>query len=200
MRKIYHLAVEATLDIIRGKWKLRILCHLGNGPLRTGELRRLMPGISQKMLTQSLKDLENAHIVNRRSYNEVPPQVEYSLTERGMSLRNILLEMSDWGTALVKEQQEEGDDVTILNPNDDGFKTWASKKEAVRGFFFCGNMTLAVIRLFCKSPRNPLLSKDRSHGGCRRCFSRPWRGRPCLRRGHRPCRFQRGQREGRGIW
>lgn len=127
MRKIYHLAVEATLDIIRGKWKLRILCHLGNGPLRTGELRRLMPGISQKMLTQSLKDLENAHIVNRHSYNEVPPRVEYSLTERGMSLRNILLEMSDWGTTLVKEQQEEGNDVEILNPNDDGFKNMGSQ-------------------------------------------------------------------------
>ncbi|MDL2060059.1 winged helix-turn-helix transcriptional regulator [Mesosutterella sp. AGMB02718] len=127
MKKIYHLAVDATLDVIRGKWKLRILCHLGNGTLRTGELRRLMPGISQKMLTQSLKELENAHIVSRRSYNEVPPRVEYSLTERGMSLRDILVEMSDWGSALVKARQEEGDDVRILNSDDEGFKNMGSQ-------------------------------------------------------------------------
>ena len=127
MKKIYHLAVDATLDFIRGKWKLRILCHLGNGTLRTGELRRLMPGISQKMLTQSLKELENAHIVSRRSYNEVPPRVEYSLTERGMSLRDILVEMSDWGSALVKARQEEGDDVRILNSDDEGFKNMGSQ-------------------------------------------------------------------------
>lgn len=86
-----------------------------------------MPGISQKMLTQSLKELENAHIVSRRSYNEVPPRVEYSLTERGMSLRDILVEMSDWGSALVKARQEEGDDVRILNSDDEGFKNMGSQ-------------------------------------------------------------------------
>ena len=74
-------------------------------------------------------------------------------------------------------------------------------EEMIKHFFTTPFIILfSFIMLFCKSPRNPLLSKDRSRGGCRRCFSMPWRGRPCLRRGHRPCRFQRGQREGRGIW
>ncbi|WP_298462781.1 helix-turn-helix domain-containing protein [uncultured Mitsuokella sp.] len=122
MRKLYHLAVDATLDVIRGKWKLSILCHLGNGDLRTGELRRKMPGISQKVLTEQLRELEAANVVIRKVYNEVPPRVEYSLSPRGKSLRRILLAMSDWGRCLVKEQQEAGKDVEILNQNDEGFR------------------------------------------------------------------------------
>ena len=74
-------------------------------------------------------------------------------------------------------------------------------EEMIKHFFTAPFIILfPFIMLFCKSPRSPLPSKDKSRGGCRRYFSKPWRGRPCLRRGHRPCRFQRGQREGRGIW
>lgn len=122
LRRIYHMAVEAALDVLRGKWKLRILCHLGFGPLRTGELRRLIPGISQKVLTEQLRELEKAGVITRRTFNEVPPHVEYSLSKRGMDLRNILLQLSDWGEELVKAQQEAGNSVTIENTNTDGFK------------------------------------------------------------------------------
>lgn len=122
MRKLYHMAIDATLDVIKGKWKVRILCHLGNGTLRTGELRRLMPDVSQKMLTAQLRELEEAGIILRQVYNEVPPRVEYSLTERGYGLREILLQMSDWGARLVEERQRDGESVGIINPNDDGFR------------------------------------------------------------------------------
>ena len=122
MRKLYHMAIDATLDVIKGKWKVRILCHLGNGTLRTGALRRLMPEISQKMLTAQLRELEEEGIILRQAYNEVPPRVEYSLTARGLGLREILLQMSDWGVKLVEERQQEGQNVGIINPNDDGFR------------------------------------------------------------------------------
>ena len=122
MAKLYHMAIDATLEVIKGKWKVVILCHLGNGTLRTGELRRLMPEISQKMLTAQLRELQEAGIVERRSYNEVPPRVEYSLTKRGEGLRNILLEMSEWGAKLVEERKQAGESVGIVNTDDKGFR------------------------------------------------------------------------------
>lgn len=78
LRNLYHLAIEATLEALTGKWKVSILCHLGNGTLRTGELKRLMPNISQRVLTLQLRELEDAGIITRTVYNEVPPRVEYS--------------------------------------------------------------------------------------------------------------------------
>ncbi len=122
MAKLYHMAIDATLEVIKGKWKVVILCHLGNGTLRTGELRRLMPEISQKMLTAQLRELQEAGIVERRSYNEVPPRVEYSLTKRGEGLRNILLEMSEWGAKLVEERKQAGESIGIVNTDDKGFR------------------------------------------------------------------------------
>lgn len=121
MKKIYHLAVEATLDVIGGKWKPIILCHLGGEVLRTGELRRRIPQISQRVLTKQLRELENDHILNRHVYNQVPPKVEYELTEEGKSLRNILLAMSEWGESRVAKEQQAGEAVEILNHNQDGF-------------------------------------------------------------------------------
>lgn len=122
MKKIYHLAVESTLDIIAGKWKLSILCNLGNSTMRTGELLRAMPGVSQRVLTKQLRELEEEGIIDRRSYNEVPPRVEYSLTDEGKSLREILVMMSEWGKAHIAKQQSEGAEVQLLNDNDDGFR------------------------------------------------------------------------------
>lgn len=122
MRNLYHLAIDATLEILSGKWKLLILCHLGEGTLRTSELRRRMPAISQRMLTLNLRELEKAGIIHREVYNEVPPRVEYSLTERGRSLRHILESMSDWGTKLIEERREAGEDIEILAPNDKGLR------------------------------------------------------------------------------
>lgn len=128
-KKIYHLAVEATLDVIGGKWKPIILCNLGEGSKRTNELKRLIPNISQKVLTQQLRELENDGIISRKVYGEVPPRVEYSLTNEGKSLREILLAMSAWGEKRVKEKQKAGQDVTILDHNLSGFNNMNVKKE-----------------------------------------------------------------------
>ena len=119
--KIYHLAVEATLDVIGGKWKPIILCHLGEKSQRNGELKKLIPNISQKVLTQQLRELEQDGIISRKIYGEVPPRVEYSLTKEGRSLREILLAMSDWGEKRVSQQQKRGENVTIVDHNLDGF-------------------------------------------------------------------------------
>ncbi|PAB59872.1 winged helix-turn-helix transcriptional regulator [Anaeromicrobium sediminis] len=90
--------LENTLSIIGGKWKLVILWHLGvEGIHRYNELRRLMPGITHKMLSQKLKELESNGLVHREQYNEVPPRVEYSLTEKGYSVMPILEAMHKWG-------------------------------------------------------------------------------------------------------
>lgn len=97
MAKKYNISVEATLEVIGGKWKCVILCHLTHGKKRTSDLRRLMPAITQKMLTQQLRELEQDGIVNRISYNEVPPRVEYELTEYGWSLEPILNALCNWG-------------------------------------------------------------------------------------------------------
>lgn len=113
--KIYHVAVEATLDVIGGKWKPVILCHLGGRTLRTGELWQLMPDVSQRVLTRQLRELEADNIVQRKVYNQVPPKVEYSLTEEGKSLRNILLAMSNWGKDKVERLQKQGNSVEIID-------------------------------------------------------------------------------------
>ena len=83
-------AVEATLDLIDGKWKGVILYHLQSGTQRFGELRRLMPGITQRILTKQLRALEEDKLIIRKVSAEVPPRVEYSLSELGESLRTII--------------------------------------------------------------------------------------------------------------
>jgi DNA-binding HxlR family transcriptional regulator len=94
---VYHCPVEATLDVIGGKWKVLILFWLKSGTLRCGELRRKIPGISERMLIQQLRQMEEHGIVHREVYAEVPPKVEYSLTAYGQSLRPITDLMCDWG-------------------------------------------------------------------------------------------------------
>ena len=89
--------VEITLGLLGNKWKVLILRELFKGTRRFGELSRGIPGISQKMLTQQLRQMENDALVERKVYAEVPPRVEYSLTEMGKSLKPILDEMHRWG-------------------------------------------------------------------------------------------------------
>ncbi|WP_138418747.1 winged helix-turn-helix transcriptional regulator [Aquibacillus sediminis] len=87
-----------TLSVIEGKWKLSILCHLGlKGTKRFGELRKLIPNVTKKMLTNQLRELEDDGLLHREAYPVVPPKVEYSLTKQGESLFPILKAMEDWG-------------------------------------------------------------------------------------------------------
>lgn len=91
--------VETTLMLIGSKWKVLILRDLMPGTKRFGELRRSIGSVSQKVLTTQLRDMEACGLVDRRVYAEVPPRVEYSLTELGRSLRPILDAMWAWGEA-----------------------------------------------------------------------------------------------------
>ena len=91
--------VDATLAIIGGKWKALILYHLRDGPRRFGELRRLIPGVTQRMITQHLRELEADGIIHREVFAVVPPRVDYSLTGTGRSLIPILEAMAAWGEA-----------------------------------------------------------------------------------------------------
>ena len=88
---------ETTLDVIGGRWKVPIVWHLFAGTRRFSELRRALPGVTQKMLTQQLRELERDGIVSRKVYAQVPPKVEYSLTRRGASLRPVVDAMCGWG-------------------------------------------------------------------------------------------------------
>ncbi|MGE6256644.1 winged helix-turn-helix transcriptional regulator [Heyndrickxia sporothermodurans] len=96
-KKKYNISVEATLEVIGGKWKCVILCHLTYGKKRTSELKRLMPNITQKMLTQQLRELEEDGVINRIVYQQIPPKVEYELSEYGWSLKEILDSLCAWG-------------------------------------------------------------------------------------------------------
>ncbi|MFC2947008.1 winged helix-turn-helix transcriptional regulator [Virgibacillus sediminis] len=100
--------VDDALDIIVGKWKPIIILHLlKNGTMRFGELKRSIPEITQKMLTKHLRELEEEDVINRVVYPEVPPKVEYSITEYGKELEPIMVAMHEWGTkhALRKQQK-----------------------------------------------------------------------------------------------
>lgn len=103
-KRIYTCPVEATIDFIGGKWKAIILHHLSTeGTLRFGELKRRCPGVTQKMLTSQLRELESDLLVNRVVYAVVPPKVEYSLSTLGETLIPILHAMRTWSETYVAE-------------------------------------------------------------------------------------------------
>lgn len=93
----YYCPVEVALEVIGGKWKCVILWWLRQDAKRFGELKQLIPGITQKVLTQQLRELEADGLIRRQVYREVPPRVEYSLTSYGESVRPITDLMCDWG-------------------------------------------------------------------------------------------------------
>jgi len=109
MRKQKHSTyqncpVEVALDMIAGKWKTVILYHLAAGTLRFNELMRLLPSITQRMLTTQLRELENDGLIERKAFATVPPRVEYSLTLLGKSLGPILISLKDWAEQHVPER------------------------------------------------------------------------------------------------
>ena len=96
--KHYNCSFEIAIDLIGGKWKPLILWHLGTkGVQRFSELKKILPNITQKMLTQQLRELEGDLLVHREVYPQVPPKVEYTLTEQGEQLMPILSAMCQWG-------------------------------------------------------------------------------------------------------
>ncbi len=102
--KHYFCSVELALQVIGGKWKPIILWHLRTGDKqRFGELKRHMPNVTQKMLTQQLRELESDGMILREVYPQVPPKVEYSLTDLGLSVMPILDQLSKWGTLFEAE-------------------------------------------------------------------------------------------------
>jgi DNA-binding HxlR family transcriptional regulator/CheY-like chemotaxis protein len=105
IEKQYGCPVEFTLDKIGGKWKCVILWWLRRGTKRFGEMMQLMPGISQKVLTTQLRELEADGLISRQMFQETPPRVEYSLTAHGESLRPITELMCDWGKTNAPEFQ-----------------------------------------------------------------------------------------------
>jgi DNA-binding HxlR family transcriptional regulator len=102
----YSWPIEATLDVIGGKWKPLVIYQLKDGTLRFNQIvNRVEPRITQRMLTKELRELEKDGLVKRKVYPQVPPKVEYSLTETGESLIPILDELCDWGS------EHMGDDI-----------------------------------------------------------------------------------------
>jgi DNA-binding HxlR family transcriptional regulator len=97
VHKQYSCGLEAALEVVGGKWKVLILWPLISATHRFGELRRKVPGISEKMLIQHLKEMERDGIVTRTDYKEVPPRVEYALTAFGRSLCDALRPLCEWG-------------------------------------------------------------------------------------------------------
>jgi DNA-binding HxlR family transcriptional regulator len=97
LKQVHVCPVETGLELIGGRWKARILWKLYNGTMRFGELRRGLPGITEKMLTQQLKELEHDQLIIRTQYPEMPPRVEYSLSEFGRSLTPVLEALKAWG-------------------------------------------------------------------------------------------------------
>lgn len=93
--------VERTLQVIGGRWKVLILYHLRSGPKRFNALRREIPAVTQRMLTQHLRELESDGVITRKVFVVVPPHVEYALSDLGLGLMPTMDAMADWGAARV---------------------------------------------------------------------------------------------------
>ena len=102
-----HCPVEATLEMIGGKYKALILWHLSERQLRFSELRKAISSATPKMLTQQLRELEANALIHREVFPVIPPKVEYSLTETGRSLLPILVAMRDWGAGYLRRKDME---------------------------------------------------------------------------------------------
>lgn len=110
-----HCAAKVTADVVGGRWKIEILHCLFKGTQRFSALQHTIEGITQKVLTQQLRELEADHVISRHVYPEVPPRVEYSLTEFGSSLWPVLHAMHEWG---LRQLAESSDLPTVNAPAD----------------------------------------------------------------------------------
>jgi DNA-binding HxlR family transcriptional regulator len=99
MKRDFSCGLDVALAVVGGKWKPLVLFHLGGGTRRFGELRRLVTGISEKVLIQQLKELEADGIVSRTDHREVPPRVDYAMTAFGQTLATALVPLCAWGDA-----------------------------------------------------------------------------------------------------
>lgn len=111
--KEYFLGIEATIEIFSGKWKLLIVYALIQKSRRTSELKRIISQISQKVLIQQLKELEKDGIIERHDYKQMPPKVEYSLTEYGKTFIDIIYAMCFWGKENIKLRQKKGENIVL---------------------------------------------------------------------------------------
>ncbi|WP_079423695.1 winged helix-turn-helix transcriptional regulator [Clostridium oryzae] len=104
-KKLYTCPIDFTINLISGKWSMWILWILQDAPLRFGEIKKRIPGITEKMLIQQLRKFEDYNIINRKIYSQVPPKVEYSLTEHGKSLKPIMSLIEQWGNEHLSIQK-----------------------------------------------------------------------------------------------
>jgi DNA-binding HxlR family transcriptional regulator len=106
MKRLPLLPAERALKVIAGRWKAVILYHLFDGPKRLSELKRLAPNVSQKVLVQQLREMEEHGLVNREIYRQVPPRVDYSATPLGLSLEPVIMSLCEWGRRHAAELNE----------------------------------------------------------------------------------------------
>lgn len=97
--------MQSTLDVISGKWKPLIMFHLMQGPKRFNELLKVVPGISHRMLARQLRELETKRLVTRTAFPEVPPRVEYELTDLARDLDHVFAVIAEWGVRFLKTQE-----------------------------------------------------------------------------------------------
>ncbi|MCE7060234.1 helix-turn-helix domain-containing protein [Dyadobacter sp. CY343] len=103
-----------TLGVLGGRWKPAILCRLMHGTMRYGELKKSIEGISERMLVAQLRELESDGIIRRQVFPEVPPRVEYEMTELGLSMQSVIASMSDWGNMHRSlSQKRVGDEAAV---------------------------------------------------------------------------------------
>ncbi len=99
-RKEYYCSLELAMELIGGKWKTMMIYHLKDGAARSSELQRSLHGISNKMFTQTARDLERNRIIERTVYPVIPPKVEYKLSELGLSVLPVVLDIAAWANSL----------------------------------------------------------------------------------------------------
>jgi DNA-binding HxlR family transcriptional regulator len=131
--KTYHCPVEAALEVIGGKWKPLILWAIGDDVLRFSELQKALPGINTKMLTKQLRCLEKDGVILRTVYPEVPPRVEYRITDFGKTLIPILKALCDWGADYLGINEYSADECKVLEAKQSSETAAAHPRSKLRG-------------------------------------------------------------------